>query len=850
MLKKAIIPAIAVICLLLVVNSVQADLNTGLFAYYPFTGNAYDESGNSINGTVHGALPTTDRFINPNSAYHFDGNWDYIEVGTTSTFNFIHDGSDFSISAWEKHNTDIATEGGAIAGNYIGADTKGFCLAVRERWINFTVGRTSPYPVVSKTWENSLPAGNNWNHIVITYNNANNLYCLYVNGNYIDDPATPINPHLTGDAYYSLKIGTQKTEASYGWMTGDIDDVRIYKRALLESEIQTLYDGYDNSLQQGDIQINIKDDAGNLLNGYLLIKLPPPNVFPNDLEALFYPYFTDNTPVTLVNGEYNIGYLLKCYYVRNGLVQFNVNNIEDIDMAGQFINYLSYDNTRFLFFYPTDEPLYGLGTVIDPDQVDQEISTNSNGDVTWWTLHYRASDESPLIQYATMVLKDEEGIPLLDWTEGIFCSGTQCYFPDHDGRQNYVLEAPSRNGSVYAGEKPPVVLIHGINGQAGYWEDNILKLKENPKVENAWVFNYRGTDTIDNCAYLLKLAVDDLSQKYEGMKINLATHSYGGVVSRYYCTKENWGADQIIDKVIMFGPPHHGAYSAERVYVWDHIVLNQRLWLGQDWTLDPMSPVYGELTPGSDNLMKIVDNKFPEAITPLVVAGTGYHISNEFHDEAPEHDDGVVSISSASLLSTGVPLYFIDENHESMVTHADTAELIAQVVSGSPIPVGGDKYVNYVIEDPFPRLHAPTYQDEYPSTILEDDPRLDKGGLIVDCRNFKDEINKIEMINSVDSNYVFITLDQRPNEGNLGSTNTNRIFYYYQRPGELGDVGNGLAHGFPDSSLFYHTVKLNFYSSGQVVASRNIKLYPCSTTVYNLNKIVNIPAIQLLLLEE
>ena len=222
----------------------QEEVQTlNLFAYFPFNGNANDESGNGNNGSVQSAILTTDRWNNPNSAYHFDGNWDYIEVGTTSTFNFIHDGSDFSISAWEKHNTDIATEGGAIAGNYIGADTKGFCLAVRERWINFTVGRTSPYPVVSKTWENSLPAGNNWNHIVITYNNANNLYCLYVNGNYIDDPATPINPHLTGDAYYSLKIGTQKTEASYGWMTGDIDDVRIYKRALSESEIQELYGG-------------------------------------------------------------------------------------------------------------------------------------------------------------------------------------------------------------------------------------------------------------------------------------------------------------------------------------------------------------------------------------------------------------------------------------------------------------------------------------------------------------------------------------------------------------------------------------------------------------------------------
>ncbi len=33
---------------------VAADLNEGLVAYYPFSGNANDESGNVNNGTVNG----------------------------------------------------------------------------------------------------------------------------------------------------------------------------------------------------------------------------------------------------------------------------------------------------------------------------------------------------------------------------------------------------------------------------------------------------------------------------------------------------------------------------------------------------------------------------------------------------------------------------------------------------------------------------------------------------------------------------------------------------------------------------------------------------------------------------
>jgi hypothetical protein len=58
----------------------QIDLNNGLVAYYPFNGNANDESGNGKNGTVSGAVLTSDRFGNLISAYIFDGTNDYISA--------------------------------------------------------------------------------------------------------------------------------------------------------------------------------------------------------------------------------------------------------------------------------------------------------------------------------------------------------------------------------------------------------------------------------------------------------------------------------------------------------------------------------------------------------------------------------------------------------------------------------------------------------------------------------------------------------------------------------------------------------------------------------------------------
>ena len=47
--------------------------SNGLIGYWPFNGNANDESGTGNDGTVNGATLTADRFGNANAAYDFDG---------------------------------------------------------------------------------------------------------------------------------------------------------------------------------------------------------------------------------------------------------------------------------------------------------------------------------------------------------------------------------------------------------------------------------------------------------------------------------------------------------------------------------------------------------------------------------------------------------------------------------------------------------------------------------------------------------------------------------------------------------------------------------------------------------
>ena len=70
-----------------------------LVGFWPFNGNANDESGNGNNGTVNGATLTADRNGVANSAYSFDGIGNYIDVKNSQTIANV---PNLSISTWIK----------------------------------------------------------------------------------------------------------------------------------------------------------------------------------------------------------------------------------------------------------------------------------------------------------------------------------------------------------------------------------------------------------------------------------------------------------------------------------------------------------------------------------------------------------------------------------------------------------------------------------------------------------------------------------------------------------------------------------------------------------------------------
>lgn len=201
----------------------------GLVGWWPFNGNANDESGNGNNGTVNGAMLTSDRNGVINSAYSFDGVDDFINGIIIS-----YPTNNISISVWIKHNTGITdccdwTKKQTIVS--IGSPFSDNATTF-EAQENSSLIR---YGSWGSTISGSITMGIDWDMYTIVYNGIN--YIIYKNSveqvNY-----TSILNINSGNFVFGRQFGGFEN-----FWNGKLDDIGIWNRSLTACEIKNLYNG-------------------------------------------------------------------------------------------------------------------------------------------------------------------------------------------------------------------------------------------------------------------------------------------------------------------------------------------------------------------------------------------------------------------------------------------------------------------------------------------------------------------------------------------------------------------------------------------------------------------------------
>ncbi|MCH2123094.1 MAG: hypothetical protein MK136_17860, partial [Pirellulaceae bacterium] len=207
-------------------------LKNGLIAYYPFNGNAKDESGNGNHGKVEGPRLSVDRFGQQDACYAFDGRDDRILAGST---DWPGGNRDRTVSVWfkaEPVSTPFANLFSMGDGNQAGRRFSLVLTPSPNRLYFSGQYRDQGFEAVY--------AYQVWNHAVLLLRGG--VTETYINGNHVNSFRP--RPPLDTDGKLAFVIGAGTVTRNDEFFPGSLDDVRVYNRALAADEVKALYE-YD-----------------------------------------------------------------------------------------------------------------------------------------------------------------------------------------------------------------------------------------------------------------------------------------------------------------------------------------------------------------------------------------------------------------------------------------------------------------------------------------------------------------------------------------------------------------------------------------------------------------------------
>jgi len=216
---------------LLLEEMLQFDLVDGLVGHWKMNENAasldvLDTSANGNNGLARRYTSLLSTVGISDGALNFDGSSDYIDCGYNQSFDFD---TDLTISAWIKLGK-LGEIGPIVQKREAGAGDQSFYFRV------YTNNKLASCFYDGSTWisilgQTELSHGS-WHHVAATYDGQNMR--LYVNGEL--DRSKSESRSIASSSHHII-IGKDH----HNYYKGSMDDIRIYKTALSQSQIYEIY---------------------------------------------------------------------------------------------------------------------------------------------------------------------------------------------------------------------------------------------------------------------------------------------------------------------------------------------------------------------------------------------------------------------------------------------------------------------------------------------------------------------------------------------------------------------------------------------------------------------------------
>lgn len=222
--------------------------NDGLISWWKLdegSGNVVtDYSYNSHDGSLFGDTSWAPGVSG--EALIFDGNDDYVQIGSTNDQSLIPEGSEFTISSWV--NLTSLDNYKTIYGycSSYSANYWAYCMDTYNGDFGLWIGNGTTAQYLRNLDGGNDLSLNQWYHLAAVFD-GNNVYG-YINGEYKNTVAVTLTgtfPKAGTGNKYELIGGAYA--GKHNEFEGKIDDLRVWQRALTSSEVEDVfYDGMIN----------------------------------------------------------------------------------------------------------------------------------------------------------------------------------------------------------------------------------------------------------------------------------------------------------------------------------------------------------------------------------------------------------------------------------------------------------------------------------------------------------------------------------------------------------------------------------------------------------------------------
>jgi hypothetical protein len=216
----------------------------GLVAHYPLDGNGNDVAGGKVHAALSSPTWAADRHGTPQMAMHVSTsgtNGVVTGLNTRHPLGFAKF-DQFSIAVWVRPDS-ITTASSAEGIVGVGVSSLRVSMQVAPDGTPFATGCFSGAPC----WDTRTSVGattptrlvvDRWYHLVVLYDGANRTMRLYQDGVWVGDSSIPsvFATRFTDGFFWYGGFPGSVTE----WFRGSIDDVRVYRRLLTQTEISVL----------------------------------------------------------------------------------------------------------------------------------------------------------------------------------------------------------------------------------------------------------------------------------------------------------------------------------------------------------------------------------------------------------------------------------------------------------------------------------------------------------------------------------------------------------------------------------------------------------------------------------